>query len=246
MFSDITLKRIAHLYIIIWIIIILILITGFCMFHYFIAGESHVPFIISKLVVISSANTANINLSEGEYTAEVLQNNDIYLSISKNPKYKKEDSIKTVIIRNFKSADNVSNLEIYRPANTSQLYTYNDNYLADAITYNGGQYTDIRDDRLQIANQGGTINFSIIQNHLGNISYLENEDINIDGTLLSTLNKSIEELQIEVSFDLEITLVSGKVFYTNINLVLPSGDILTNGISSVEYDKLDELIYKRK
>ena len=102
MFSDITLKRIAHLYIIIWIIIILILITGFCMFHYFIAGESHVPFIISKLVVISSANTANINLSEGEYTAEVLQNNDIYLSISKNPKYKKEDSIKTVIIRNFK------------------------------------------------------------------------------------------------------------------------------------------------
>ena len=154
MFSDITLKRIAHLYIIIWIIIILILITGFCMFHYFIAGESHVPFIISKLVVISSANTANINLSEGEYTAQVLQNTDIYLSISKNPKYKKEDSIKTVIIRNFKSADNVSNLEI--------------------------------------------------------------------------------------------TLVSGKVFYTNINLVLPSGDILTNGISSVEYDKLDELIYKRK
>ena len=64
--------------------------------------------------------------------------------------------------------------------------------------------------------------------------------------MLSTLNKSIEELQIEVSFDLEITLVSGKVFYTNINLVLPSGDILTNGISSVEYDKLDELIYKRK
>ena len=60
------------------LIIILILITiFFIMYKYNVEGEAVPPFKISKMIVVSSAKTENLELVDGIYNAEVLQNNDI-------------------------------------------------------------------------------------------------------------------------------------------------------------------------
>ena len=48
-------------------------------------------------------------------------------------------------------------------------------------------------EKLQIANQGGVIDFSIVVNNLGAITYNENEPIKVDGTLLKQIGIELKE-----------------------------------------------------
>ena len=70
---------------------------------------------------------------------DIVQNNDIYLYISKNKNYKETEIIKSISLNNFKIEDGpkVGNIAIYRPSKAEdKIYEYNEEYITDGdITY---------------------------------------------------------------------------------------------------------------
>lgn len=73
----------------------------------------------------------------------------------------------------------------------------------------------------------------------------EDEEISHNGTILSKVGLTYEEIKFEVSFDLSIELVSGTKFTGTIALELPTGDITTAGTSSLEKTDFSDVIFKR-
>lgn len=122
-------------------------------------------------------------------------------------------------------------------------YEYIDQYkIENQIKYEGEQETYTKGEVLQIANQGGIIDFSIIVNDLGTITYNENEAIKVDGTLLKQIG--IEQMSFEVKFDLIIELENDIKLKTKITLDLPTGNILENGIETIEQTDM-KTVFKR-
>ena len=97
---------------------------------------------------------------------------------------------------------------------------------------------------MTISNQGGLLELSAIINDLGKITYLENDNVITDGSLLNRLQLTNEDVKVKVSFDMTIELSGGNTFKTTIVLNLPVGDIVTEGVSTYEVD-LSKLVFKR-
>jgi len=233
------------LYISFLAIIIILIAVVFIIYKYQVEGEAVPPFKISKMIVASTAKTENLQLTEGVYTADIVQSNDIKIAIEKNPEYKKEAIIKKVTINNIQidSKETKGNIEIYRPSKGIKLYEYQEQYkVQDVLGYEGEQETYIKGDTLQIANQGGVIDFSIIAKDLGKITYNENEAIKVDGTLLKQLG--IDNISFEAKFDLIIELENDIKLKTKIILDLPTGNIIENGIETLE-EKEMKTVFKR-
>ena len=227
------------------VIVITLIIITFIIYKYHVEGEATPPFKISKINVVSTAQTENLQLQEGTYIADIVQNNDVRIAIEKNPDYKKEAIIKKVIINNIQidSKGTKGDIEIYRPSQGAKLYEYQEQYKIDQeLEYVGEQETYTKGEILQIANQGGIIDFSIILNNLGTITYKENEAIKVDGTLLKQIG--IEEISYQVKFDLIIELEDDINLKTKITLDLPTGNILENGIEITEITEM-KTVFKR-
>lgn len=232
-------------YISVLAIIIMLIVVFFIMFKYHVEGEAVPPFKISKLVAVGTAKTENLQLTDGTYTAEVLQSNDIKIAIKKNPEYKKEAIIRKITINNIQidAKEAKGNIEIYRPSMGTKTYEYIDQYkIENELIYEGEQETYTKGEVLQIANQGGVIEFSIIVNDLGTITYNENELIKVDGTLLKQIG--IEQMSFQVKFDLIIELENDIKLKTKITLDLPTGNILENGIETLEQTDM-KTVFKR-
>lgn len=226
-------------------IIIILIVVFFVMYKYQVEGEAIPPFKITKLVAVSSAKTENLELVEAKYTADVLQSNDIKIAIEKNPEYKKEAIIKNIIINNIQidAKETKGNIELYRPSTGAKNYDYIEQYkIGENIQYEGAQETYTKGETLQISNQGGVIVFSIIVNDLGTITYNDNEAIKVDGTLLKQIG--IEKISFEVKFDLIIELENDIKLKTKITLDLPTGNILENGIETIEQTEM-KTVFKR-
>ena len=234
-------------YITILIIVFILIIVAFLMFKYSVEGESRPPFIISKIIITSSAKTSNIIQGEAGYTASILQNNDIKIAIEKNENYKKEAKIRQITINNIQitDRDNSNSVEIYRPSTGEELYDYlEQNIVKDELKYAGGTETNIKADNLQVSNQGGILEFSVIQNNIGEMQYTENEQTAIDGTLLNKIGKTNEEIKFKLTFDMIIEIESGIKFKTTITTELPKGNIVENGVEI--YEQTDfKAVFKR-
>lgn len=239
-------KKIIHIYIVVFIIAILLLTAGILMLKYHTEGERNLPF---KLTKISNISTAESNLYQTEdetWNSDIMQNNNIFFTIQKNDNYKKEDAISKIIFTNFhiNKQDSIGETKIYKPSKNNNQYTYSDEYIAqESIEYQGAQVTNT--EILQINNQGGVIGFSVATKKLGTYTLNENEKLASDGTLLKKANLKLSDVQIALSFDLIIETESGNKFKSNINLQLPTGNILDEGISKYEDNKLENIIFKR-
>lgn len=232
-------------YISILVIILALIVIFFMIYKYQVEGEAIPPFKISKMIVVSSAKTEDLVLSEGTYNANIIQTNDVKISIEKNPQYKKDAIIKKVIINNIKinQGETKGTVEIFRPSKGIKLYDYKEQYyVKNELVYFGAQETYIKGDKLQISNQGGIIDFSIILNNIGQLNYKENETIKVDGTLLKQMG--FENINYQVEFDLIIELENDIKLKTKISIDLPTGDILENGIETLEKTDL-KTIFKR-
>lgn len=232
-------------YISVLAIIIILIVVFFIMYKYQVEGEAVPPFKITKLIAVSTAKTEALQIQDGIYTADVLQSNDIKIAIEKNPEYKKEAIIKNIIINNIQidAKETKGNIEIHRPSMSEKNYEYVEQYkISDQIKYEGAQETYTKGETLQIANQGGVIDFSIIVNNLGTITYNENEAVKVDGTLLKQIG--IEHISFEVKFDLIIELENDIKLKTKIKLDLPAGNILENGIETIEKTEM-KTVFKR-
>lgn len=151
-------RKIINFFIAIFIIALIVTIICLIMLKYEVEGENNMPFELSQMVTISTAEGIE---TEGEATwnFNLVQNNDVYLHISKNKNYRETEIIKNITIKNFKvnNAPKKGNIVIYRPSrDDNKTFEYLDEYIInDSLIYQGSHNTDIKD--LKISNQGGVI-----------------------------------------------------------------------------------------
>ncbi len=244
--SSFSKKRIIHTFVVIFVLIIIMLIATLLMFKYQIEGEKNLPFNIKKINVISTAESNITQDEEGIWHAGILQKNDVFFTIEKNSNYKKEEAIKKISFENFQTTKSNEEIiiNIYRPTTSMNSYKYTDEYkIENSLEYLGGLSTN--SETLQINNQGGLVGFSITTDNLGEYIFSENEKLPSDGSLLAKAGVKEEEIKFNISFDLIIETESGKKFKSNIKLDLPTGNILEEGIGSLEDKELKDIVFKR-
>jgi len=228
--------------------IILIIIVGI-MLKYQVEGEKNLPFYLSEMSVISTAEGIEQEETEGEEwwsNLTIHQNNDIYLKIEKDEEYSKGQTIQKVAIENLQvtKAPQKGTVQAYMPNSTEgRKFVYDDQYrFSNSLTYQASLKTDQKD--LKIGNQGGVIKFRISNMNLGTYQSKEEGDLIHNGTILKKIDTKTEEVQFDVSFTLAIYM-QNKVYRTNIQLTLPTGDVAEEGITHIEKKDFSDLIYKR-
>ena len=244
--SNFSKKRIIHIYIVISLIVIILLVAGFFMLKYHVEGEKNLPFKIKKINIISTAESDIKQDDDENWHAGILQENDIFLSLDKNDKYKKLDTIKSIKLENFQIEKTNENMQIkiYRPKSNNFDYFYSEDFVvADTIQFDGGLETNL--EALRINNQGCTIGFSIAVENLGEYAFSLNEKVPSDGKLLAKAGLKTEDIKFTISFDLIIETGQGNKFKTTMTLELPTGNILKEGVSTYEDTQLQDIVFKR-
>lgn len=237
--------KIIRTCIIIFILVLIGVIVGLLMLKYEVEGETNMPFELSKIMIISTAEGIEEAETENKWDLDIVQINDIYLEIDKNNDYSKTEIIKKITIDNLtvKQEPAVGKIDIYR-TNENLKYDYQEeNRIIDKLEYIGDTKTDMQN--LKIANQGGRILFRYANKEIGKYTSNEDGEIKHDGTLIGKTSVSIEQIKCRISFDITIELVSEKKYKANIELELPSGDIINQGKSSIEKTDFSDVIFKR-
>jgi len=239
-------KRIIYIYIVFFIFLIIFLVAGFFMLKYSVKGEQNLPFILKKINIISTAESDIEQDDAQNWHAGILQENNIFIVLEKNENYKKEDTIKSVKFENFniEKVNDKMQIKMYRPKNNDFEYLYTDEFKFEgSLQFEGS--TDTNLETLQINNQGAKIGFSVAVDNLGEYSFSLNEKVPSDGKLLAKAGLKTEQIEFKLNFDLIIETGTGNKFKSNITMNLPTGDILTEGVSTYEDSELEDIIFKR-
>lgn len=223
------------------------------MIKYEIEGETNLPFKLSNIMVISTADGISSEKTENTDELEIVQSNDIYLVIEKNEDYNKQEMLKNVSIENITvlSRPMKGNVVFYRPNNEGQLvYDYKEDLLIEnSIKYTAAATTDLR--TLSVSNQGGRIGFRTC---IKDITTYKPEDtaeeqtttgLNNDSALLQKAQISINEIKYNVGFDIILELADGKKYKGYVNTTLPIEDIDKERVSGVEMVNVEKVIFKR-
>lgn len=230
-------------------ILIIVIMCITIILQYEKEGEKNIPFQISRITIVSTAKgIEDTEKEEGESSTwkfDVLQNNDIYFAITKNPNYQKEEMIKNIKIDNIKliKEPQIGNIKIYVPSNQEgQKFIYTDEFeITDEINFVGSERSNEKD--LQIGNQGGNFSISMCNTQIG--KYISNdEEIKHDASLIQKMGKTEEELKFKVSFDLTIELENKKL-KTNVILDMPAENIFAEGTSVKIINDTSSFIFKR-
>lgn len=218
------------------------------MLKYSQEGETNMPFNLSEIIVVSSAEgvTKAENPDNYKWNLNIMQYNDIYLQIVKNEQYDKNAYIENVAIENFSFTDpKIGNIRVYMPSSTEgSLFSYDNSYLIQrSLTYKGAESSNTK--TLQISSQGGIILFRAVNTGIG--EYVSNDDAEIshDGTLITKTNTTLEDLKYSISFDIVID-TNIATYRGNVNIELPCGDILTEGTSQLDEKDCSNIVFKRE
>lgn len=244
MLEDKKQKKILHIFMFIFFIIVLSSIVLAIIFKYSVEGEKEVPFRISKFIVVSSAETSETVFDGEKYVEDIVQTNDIFITIDKTSDQK--DVIKNITINNFKitSSPQKGSVKIFRPSAENIDFTYSEDFEKDYLVFDGAQSTNLKLENMELANQGGNISFSIATSELGTLIYADGQEVFSDGRLLNNINLTNDMIKFSISFDICITLETDFSYKTNVTLDLPNGDIVTDGVTSTELD-VNKFVYKR-
>lgn len=222
----------------------IIVLALMIVYHY--DGEIRMPFVLDKILIVSSADGKNNSTDDTKWNIDINQYSDIYIKISKNDKVNKTEFLKSVRIENMtvENSDN-NKVKFYMPNSGSgdSLFVYNDMYLFDRnLTYQAGVIDDAK--TLKIGNQGGTIVFRTAKTNIANYSAESKESINYNGLLLKNVNISSESLKYKIKFDLIIETTS-TTYKTSLSYDVPVGKIEDEGISKLYVEDFDKIIFKR-
>lgn len=226
---------------------LIILIVGIIIFKYQIEGEKNMPFVLSSMYVVSTAEGTENEDSEEKWNINIYQINDIYFNIERNKNYNEQAKIESVQIDNIQIIKNPTKgkINVYMPnSSDGRQFTFAEEYILEknSLTYKGASKTDTK--KLEIGNQGGTISIRFSNDSLGTYISNEDEEIKHDGTMLNKIDVANEDIRFEVSFDL-IVKVDDVSYKTTIQLELPTGNILENGRESLEITDTQKYIFKR-
>ena len=235
------LKRCAFLFCIIIILMVVISI----MVKYEVEGEKALPYSISKIFVISTVEGKQVDDGQNIWNVNVKQANDLYFYIDKTNET--DETIKQITLQNFTITKSPSKGEvaIYRPTgDLENLYTYSEqNYLNQNITYTGATVDDLK--TLEISNTGGVISCRVALDNLGTYISNESTEITYDGTLLQNIGVNLEEIKLELSFDILIETNENVTYKGTISVALPGEDLIEKGASNFEIKDFENVVFKR-
>lgn len=226
---------------------IIILLVAIAMIRYQVEGDKNMPFNLSKIIIVSTAEGIETE-GDKKWNFGVYQNNDVYVYIDKNENYLgKEKTIKSVRLENISITKSPTKGEVkaYMPNSVEgRLFSYDDEYIInDKLEYSGANSSNPQ--TLEIGSNGGSLLIRFCNTGLGEYSSDEDEEIIHDGTLLSRIEVTGEEISFDISFDLVIT-VDNCSYRANVGLQLPCGNIIDEGTSSIEKTDMSDIIFKRE
>lgn len=238
-------KKIFHMIMIIIIITIILFIAGMFLLRYEVEGETNIPFDIKKIAIIETVEGEEVENSTEKWNLNVNQNNDIYIYIEKNDNYSKTEIIESVKINNIKvnRSSQLGETKIYKPVtDEKRMFINSEENETIEILYNGDLESNIKEHK--ISNQGGKVAFRYAINNISQYTSDMNEEID-HSKLLQLTNVKAEDLKSTISFDMIITLKSGKIYQTTIELEMPSEEIIQEGTKGIEITDLSNIVFKR-
>lgn len=231
------------------VLVITIVMVITIMIQYESEGEKNMPFELSKITIVSTAEVTEVTAKESDepnWNLNVIQNNDVYFSISKNEKYGKNEIIKNIAIQNIQVLKNpsIGNIVAYMPNSLDgRVFNYSDEYkIEEELKYKGASKSNTK--TLEVGNQGGNILMSFCNVGLGTYDSKDDTEIKHDASLIEKMGNSDEDLKFKVSFDLIIELEK-KSYKTTVTLDLPCEELIEKGTSSKEITDFEEIIFKR-
>lgn len=244
--KEITNMKQFHVLVLIFIIIAIVFVVGVISLIYQVEGELNLPFELSKISIISNVEGIDKEDAENKWNLTVNQNNDIYLYIKKNEKYKDTEIIERVKLDNFviEEAPKIGELKLLKPDSEIESVIFKNikENEVESVEYNGSMDSSIKE--LKISNQGGLVIFRYAINNIGN--YISNDDEEINHSeLLKKLSINNDDLKFRVKFDIYINLNSGKKYKSCVNLDLPINDVVNDGTQSRENVDIEDVIFKR-
>ena len=242
--KNITKTKSFHICMIIVIITVILFVVGMLALRYNVEGETNMPFKLSKITIISSQEGIDDGQTDTRWSFDVHQANDIYLYIEKNNEYDKTEIIKSININNFQiETENKDNVKIYKPDTEEEnvLFKYKDENIVENIEYLGDVESDLKN--LKISNQGGIIAFRCSNNYV--TKYKSDEEEINHSELLKKAGVTEEKLKMNLSFNLNIILESGKEYQAEVKTELPTGNVIEEGNTSAEITDLTDIVFKR-
>ena len=123
-------KQMIQRNIIAFVIVIIVAVIAVIILKYHVEGEQNMPFNLSELMVVSTAEGHAMNQTkEVKWDEEIYQTNDVYLTIEKNKNYKQVEPIKSIELRNItvNQKPRVGDISFYIPVEAENtLYEYKD------------------------------------------------------------------------------------------------------------------------
>lgn len=228
------------------IILLIIFVVALISLKYNVEGEGNPPFALSKISIISNVEGTDANDEQNKWNLAVNQNNDIYLYIKKNSDYKYTETISSVVLDNFKinQEPKVGKIKLLKPDTNidSVIFKNSSENEVDRIEYKGDIDSSIKE--MKISNQGGLVVFRYAIEDIGNYTSNDDEQIN-HNDLLKKLAINNDDIKFSVSFDIIVNLDSKKSYKASMNLDLPTGNVVDNGMQSTENTDLKDIIFKR-
>ncbi|MBS5786142.1 MAG: hypothetical protein ACLTTR_06690 [Clostridia bacterium] len=243
--SELKGKKIVHICVILGIIVLILIIAGIIMLRYQVEGETNLPFELSKMIVVSTAESNEIEaVADTKWNFSVNQYNDIYLEIQKNDEYTKNINIKNITFENFVIEKNsgAENIKLYRANSEGKVVEDEAHLVGSSLTYKGEKETNL--DELKISNQGSIILLRSVNQNVCEVRSNDEEIIH-DGTLLAKGNANSEDLNYKLSFDVVIETSRDIKYKGTISIELPTGDVQTQGKTQLEKTDFSDVIFKR-
>lgn len=243
--SELKGKKIVHICVILGIIVLILIIAGIIMLRYQVEGETNLLFELSKMIVVSTAESNEIEaVADTKWNFSVNQYNDIYLEIQKNDEYTKNINIKNITFENFVIEKNsgAENIKLYRANSEGKVVEDEAHLVGSSLTYKGEKETNL--DELKISNQGSIILLRSVNQNVCEVRSNDEEIIH-DGTLLAKGNANSEDLNYKLSFDVVIETSRDIKYKGTISIELPTGDVQTQGKTQLEKTDFSDVIFKR-
>lgn len=229
------------------VLLVVIIVVILIIIQYQIEGEKNMPYQLSKITIISTAegeqNTENPE-ENSKWNLSVNQNNDVYFFIDKNTD--KDELLDSVTIDNINVTKQPAKgvVKVFMPNSLEgRAFTYDASYLVEnGLVYKGGKMSNPK--TLEICNQGGSAVIRFANTNVGNFVSNDDTEVQHNGTLLTKIGTTEDETKFQVNFDFIIQ--ANKIKYkTNITLSLPCENLLTEGTSNKEITDMSGMVFKR-
>ena len=238
-------QKIFHSVIIAVIIIAILCVGGMFILRYQVEGESNMPFKISKISIIESVEGTESQEAEEKWNLNVDENNDIYIYLEKNSAYGKTEIIQSVDIKNINinKSKEKGIVALYKPVqDEKRMFVNKEENEITEITYEGDLESNIKEQK--ISNQGGIIAFRYGINNISQYVSQDAEEID-HSQLLKLTDITEDDLKTTLTFDIIISLTSGKKYQAPISIDIPTDEIIEKGTVGIDKTDLNNIIFKR-